>query len=275
MEFRCSTCGHIGPADEVRPTGEGVEVVCAECGEASPLDVGKAAGEGEPSEPGQSAEPPAEPDGPTPDPEMLAKSTSGQEERRSGRRRARDVLGTHDMTLDEEDALERLIPEQGSGLRCPKCAALLAADVENCTQCGLHIDDARGYDRGEAPWEQPPEGREEVYEQAYLLWESFEEESSSANLQRFVGFVKEEGLFEMAIRRLRFHLIDEPDNEEVLEALRDLGVGVQGQIAQAKARAQASAEELNADISRLKRRIAWAIIGLWGVAIALAVYVFW
>ncbi len=254
MKVECSQCGHLGPAEEVRPTDDGVVVVCAACGEASPLD----GGDGEPAG-GAEAE----------SAEARSGGDAGPEEDGGAEPDIPDLeyqrpdpstYGSRELTIDEEEALERLIPERGAGIRCPKCAALLPGDADNCQRCGLDLDEAYRYEEGEAPWQQPREGLEAEYERAELLWSAYCEGGAAGELAQFVDFVEEHRLYEMAIRRLRFHLVDHPDDESVQQALGELASGVQSQIAAARAQAEADAEELNQEIKRFKRRVAAGII---------------
>ena len=262
MKFECSHCGHLGEAEEVRPSGGGVEVVCAECGEASGLEVGSGdSDETEASEAGDESD--ASDLSEAPDSRQSADLLSGEE--RTTEIAGFEVpaepdvdpssFGSADMTLSNDRAMENLRPQSGAGIRCPKCAKLLRADAQNCVQCGLDIDEARRYDDGEAPWEQPRPGMEEQHEQATLLWEAFEEDQTDEKLRRFVDFVDEERLYEMGIRKLRFYLVDHPDHDVALEGLRECAVGVQGQIHSARAQAEAKADELNSNIKVFKRRL--------------------
>lgn len=273
MEFRCSECGHIGPADGVRQEEEGVHVVCSQCGAESPLDV-EASGEDEgddrleeASEMARAADGVADSSGPSDTFDSKASSKNGPSD--SG------LESEDEMRLSEKKALDRLVPTQSDGSRCPKCAKPVSEDLTHCPRCGLDLREASRYEEGEAPWEQPPPGQEEAHERAHLLWEAFAEEDDPANLDRFVDFVEEEGLYEMGIRRLRFYLVDRPEFEPALDALRQLAVGVQSRIASAQAKAEVNAEALNEDIQDLKRKLIGAVIVVWILALVLFVQIFW
>lgn len=263
MKVECSECGHLGEAEEVRQGEDGIEVVCEACGATNALEAGDhGASDAESFDGREEAEKGAEADEPdVPDLEYETPDPSS--------------YGSRELTLDEEEALDRLIPEHGAGIRCPKCAALLSGEVENCERCGLNLDEARHYEDGEAPWQQPPEGLESEHERADLLWSTYRETGDPNDLAEFVDFVDEHRLYEMAIRRLRFYLVDEPDDEAVHQALGELASGVQSQIVAARAQAEADAEEFNEDIKRFKRRVAAGII-LGGVAlVAIIVSIIW
>lgn len=286
MEFRCSECGHIGPAETVRQTGDGVELECAECGATSPLDVedeeDDAAEESASESEGDGAAEGAAPERP---PESDAfEAAADVSDRGSGGRAtfdAADSGGTSSasesqtLRVPNEEAVDRLVPETGPGLRCPKCAKLLPADADNCVRCGLDLAEGRAYDDGEAPWEQPPAGDEGEFERAQLLWETFAEEGDAGKLEEFVEFVEEENLYETAIRKIRFYLVDHPDDDAVHEALRELVAGVQSQLQSARAKAEVDAEELNEEIQSFKRKLILTVLGLWLIAVTIFVYIFW
>lgn len=265
MKVECSECGHLGPAEEVRQGEGGIEVVCESCGAANALE-----GDGEGAAESGSV------DGDE-SPERAGATEDGEADVPDLEYKTPDPssYGSRELTLDEEEALERLIPEQGAGIRCPKCAALLPGDIENCDRCGLNLDEARHYDDGEAPWQQPPDGLESEHERADLLWSTYRETGDPDDLAQFVDFVDEQRLYEMAIRRLRFHLVDEPDDEAVHQALGELATGVQSQIVAARAQAEADAEELNEEIKRFKRRVAAGIILGGVVLVAIIVSIIW
>jgi ribosomal protein L40E len=265
VKVECSECGHLGPAEKVLQGEDGIEVVCESCGATNALETE----EGQASDSGSvdrdlGADERATSDGGDADVPDLEYETPDP-----------SSYGSRELTLDEEEALHRLVPEQGAGIRCPKCAALLPGDVENCERCGLNLDEARHYDEGEAPWQKPPEGLESEHEQAELLWSSYRETGDSDDLAEFVDFIDEHRLYEMAIRRLRFYLVDEPDDEAVHQALGELASGVQSQIVAARAQAEADAEELNEEIRRFKRRVAAGIILGGVILVAIIVSIIW
>lgn len=265
MKVECSECGHLGPAEEVRQGADGIEVVCGACGATNALEAqGGGASEAETADGDEGAkdlETTDDDEAEVPDLEYDTPDPSS--------------YGSRELTLDEEEALDRLIPEQGAGIRCPKCAALLPGDIDNCDRCGLNLDEARQYDDGEAPWQQPPEGLESEHERAELLWSTYRETRDPGDLAEFVEFVDEHRVYEMAIRRLRSYLVDEPDDEAVHQALGELASGVQSQIVAARAQAEADAEELNEEIKRFKRRVAAGIILGGAVLLAIIVSIIW
>ncbi len=248
MEIRCDNCSHVGPAAEVRPGTDGVVLVCENCGHENLLDVGHAPRE----EVGAATE-----DQPP---------TDGDVERDAGDKAARaktpDTFGDKEQVRMwlREDALKALIPEPGPGPRCLKCAHLLEPEAENCSRCGLNRAEAIRFGPGEAPWERPPAGKESEYEQAELLWESFADDPSAQRLSKFVEFVRGEELLDLGIRRLRFYLIDEPDDDAAIDHLRELAESLQSRIIVATVQAKASASEFQEDVNRFKQRM--MVVGL-------------
>lgn len=286
MEFRCSECGHIGPAEEVSRTEGGVELECAECGATSPLDVDR--GSGEDGSRGEGADLEASPGS-----EGAAEAVGemGADVEGTGASRGRPTfdaadpvavergdsagIGGQSLRVPKDEAVQRLIPETGAGARCPKCAKLLSSEADNCVRCGLDLEEARNYDEGEAPWEGPPPDDDGAFERAEQIWEKFTDEREVEKLDRFVEFADERGLYEMAIRRVRFYLVDRPEDEAARDALEELVSGVQTQIASARAKAEVDAEELNEEIEAFKRKLILSVLGLWAAAIGIFVYLFW
>lgn len=250
MEIRCDNCSHVGPAAEVRPGADGVVLVCENCQHENVLDMGEARESGA-AAPAVSA--PA-----------ASRSTS-----------------TAPSESDEvrmwlrEDALQALIPEQGVGPRCRKCAQLLPAEADNCSRCGLNRREAERHEPGMAPWERPPAGKESEQEQAELLWGSFEEDPDTQRLEKFVAFVRDEGLLDLGIRKLRFYLVEHPEDGEAVERLRDLAESLQSRIIVAQAQARASADEFQQDVSRFKNRVVLIALLFWGGVFLLFLTFFW
>lgn len=257
MKFECSACGHLGEAEEVRPSGGGIEVVCAACGEANVLEM-DGADDDEDAEEAVEEEAGVE--------DLPDSVRSGLQEK---------GYGPTNLKMPSDEALERLKPELGPGLRCPKCAKLLRADAENCVRCGLNQEEARRYADGEAPWETPLPGQEAAFEQADLLWSAFEEAPDDEKLANFVELVREEGLYELGIRRLRFHLVDRPEDQKALEALRELAVGIQSHITAARAKAEANADAMNRNIKQFKRRVIVGVLVVGTAIVAILVNIVW
>jgi len=287
VEFRCSECGHIGPAETVRQTPDGVELECAACAATRPLDVDGEGGEGagkrspevdEPESPrGPGREHPTAASGGAFEPpaEVSDRGETGRATFDAAEGGKTPASESQTLRVSRDEAVERLVPETGPGLRCPKCAKLLLPGAENCVRCGLDIAEARTHDKGEAPWEQPPAGDDGEFARAERLWETFAEEGDAERLGEFVEFVEKEHLYEMAIRRIRFYLVDHPDDDAVLDALRELVGGVQSQLRSARAKAEVDAEELNEEIQSFQRKLILAVLGLWLISVLIFVYVFW
>ncbi len=272
MEIRCDKCTHVGPAASVKPGPAGVVLECENCGHENILDVGEA--DGAVGESDGSAE-------------LVSSSADGASSGSPlGDKNAfgdKNVFGDEDAFGDKEqvrqwlreDALEALIPQPGSGPRCRKCAWLVEPDAENCSRCGLSRREAERYDPGEAPWERPPDGKEAEQEQAELLWESFADEPDPSTLEKFVHFVRDEGLLNLGVRRLRFYLIDHPDDERAVEHLRDLAESLQSRLIVAQVQAKADASEFQDEVSRFKQRVMVGLVVFWGGIFLLFLVLFW
>ncbi|MFP4599806.1 MAG: hypothetical protein ACOC9W_03025 [Persicimonas sp.] len=267
MEIRCDKCTHVGPAASVGPGPEGVVLVCENCGHENILDVG------------ESDEPDGASDGSN---EVVAPAGEASSANAFGESSAsafgdKTAFGDKEQVRQwlREDALEALIPQPGSGPRCRKCAWLVDPDADNCSRCGLSRREAERYEPGEAPWERPPEGKESEQEQAELLWESFADEPDPSTLEKFVHFVRDEGLLNLGVRRLRFYLIDHPEDERAVEHLRDLAESLQSRIIVAQVQAKADASEFQDEVSRFKQRVMVGLVVFWGGIFLLFLVLFW
>ncbi|MFU8805890.1 MAG: hypothetical protein ACNA8W_18905 [Bradymonadaceae bacterium] len=264
MEIRCDDCGHLGPAAEIRPMTDAVGLVCGECGHVNTLDLGaKGAG------PKNNA-----PE--TPDIDVTAR-LAARLIARAGTTKARvKSVGEKDMVdWVREHAVERLIPPQGDGLRCRKCANIYSADQSHCTRCGLSIDEAERHPPGEAPWERPPSGKEALFDQANLLWDSASQDWSALTVDKFVEFVRESDLIDMGIRKLQFRLVDEPEEPLALAALASLAQGLEARIIIARSQAQASAEQFQDDVVALRKKFLFIGLGAWTVILLSFSFLFW
>ena len=231
MEIRCNECQHLGPAAEVLSGPEGVELVCANCGFHNKLAV---------SAPTSA---PA-PDPSTPTPASPRPASAPQQAEQAWLKR---------------EAFLKLAPEPGDGPRCRKCAHLLAPEEDFCPRCGLARSQGERYAFGNAPWDQAPEGREAVFEQATLLARVLRDNPTAENLYKFGDFARDEDLLEYGVRQLRFFIVENPDFPGSLELLEDLASRFHSRIIVAQARAQVSADEFGQLAVRLKRSV---IIGL-------------
>lgn len=258
MEIRCDKCGHVGPAAEVNASDDGVTLVCENCGRENRLDVDIHASDGD---------------------EPALDDASGAMTGRGGRARGDEPVDFADADRARrwlrEDALEALVPEPGEGPRCRKCAHLLSPKSDHCPRCGLDAREAEQYAPGQAPWETAPEGKAEAQARAARLWEAFRDEPSDEDLDAFVEFSREEDLLDFAIRKLRFYLVDRPDDEAALERLRDLAGSLQSRLIVAQSRAQASADQFQEDVGRFKRRLIGFTLVFWGVVLLFFIVLFW
>ena len=280
MEIRCEKCGHLGPAAEVKPVEGGVGLICGQCGHPNVIAMGSV--------------------GPTP--EAATAKTSELEERSHGQApmpirtkpspgleqdvavaetwTGRALEGSRKVQNKEKEALsalmlERLLPEPGEGLRCPKCVALIAGDDEHCARCGLSLAEGLRYQRGEQPWEKPPVGREALWEQAWLLWESVEERGSSQKLEDFVAFVLDEGLIDFGIRRLQHYLVDHRDDPVARRGLASLSRQMEKTLQVARTQAEAGAESFTGEVKRFRTWLMLGTLLFWVVILLLLSVTFW
>lgn len=280
MEFRCKNCTHVGVASEVRQKDDGVTLVCANCGHENVLDVAASQAD-DADEAAESDDNEAKIDGASGafDDEALARRLEQASFEGEEANVAEDRLDFGDKAQVRqwlrEDALEALIPEEGDGPRCRKCAHLLEPEFDNCPRCGLDRDEADQFAPGEAPWERPPEGKEAEQEQVELLWDAFRETGATEDLDKFVDVSREEGLLDFAIRKLRFYLAEHRDDEAALSALRDLAGSLQSKLIVARARAQHSADTFQDDVGRFKRRLIGFTVVFWAGVLILFVTMFW
>lgn len=279
VEIRCSKCHHIGPAAEVRPKGTRLELICANCGHANTLELGasseatstEVASDEAPERPIEESEERAVAVVPAPDEVRVGEddATAHAADVRAQTKAARavggaDATASKGAIVDTEQVMERMIPEPGEGVRCRKCAALLQPHHENCPRCGLNVAESHRYDSGEAPWEQPPAGQEAAFEQAELLWESVTERWDAEHVGKFHAFVREEGLYEYGIRKLRFWLAEYPDDDLALEPLRDLAKLMQSRAIVATSQAQANVAEFEEGVARARVALVVGTLVLWG-----------
>jgi hypothetical protein len=234
MEIRCSQCEHLGEAAEVRPVEEGVGLVCAGCGHLNLLSIGPAAAEA----PEQREKPKKEPAG------------------------VQSLL------------LARLIPPAGDGPRCRKCAHLVEADDAHCPRCGLSSVEGARLAAGEAPWEQPPPGKEGPFEQARLLWESALERGDASAISTFVDVVLEEGFVDFGIRRLQHFLVENQDHEEALLGLQRLARRLEATLTVAQTRATEEAKGFSEGLERFRARLLLVAVVVWFAILLLLYLVF-
>ncbi len=254
MEIRCSECGYVGPAAEVRPTGAGVALICGSCGHANELDVGASLSAGAAVGGNASS------DG-------LDLSVSQVVARAQAEREPEeDWLSS--------DAMTQLLPEPGDGQRCRKCATLMAPDEAHCSRCGLGYADGARHAPGAAPWELPPMGSEQAHERMLLLWEAAREDWGAELAENFVLFARDEGLHDHAIRLLRFWLVENPGDAIAEGHLLELATQVQSRAVIARAQAQVSAKKFEEGVGKVRWALTAATILFWGAVIALVAGLF-
>lgn len=251
MEIRCTNCKHIGPAAEIKPGPNGVALVCENCGHENELNMGGA---------------------PTPAPasDTVASRFSGPVVPTSNA----PVERPSSVDLSADEVLQKLIPEPGEGLRCPKCVALVRADDDHCPKCGLDLVDAARYPEGRGPWESAPKGREQSHEQALRLWGAATEAWSAESLEKFVNFVRDEHLHETGIRLLRMRLVDHPDDPLVIQHLEVLAHKMRSRLVTARAQAEVSAKSFENDVARWRVGLTVITLVFWGAIFVVFLSIF-
>ena len=245
MEIRCSECGHLGEASDVRPVDMGVGLVCGGCGYVNVVSS-------------DSGDAPKERDGEVEKATTTSPSATAEQ---------------NDGVSDE--ALQRLVPEPGSGARCRKCLQLLSGRAEHCPRCGLSVVEAEAYDAGEAPWEQPPEGKEDLMEEFQALFVSAVDDASAVSIDEFVDFAVQQGMIDLAIRRLQHHLIEDGDNDETLGGLERLAKSLEGAVMVARSRAEVKADQFHDEVEQIRSRFLMGALIFWVVILLLFSWLFW
>jgi hypothetical protein len=245
MEIRCAQCGHLGPVKEVRPTADGMALVCAQCDHPNVISAGA------PPAPAPVAAPAA----------PLVPALGAAQVAREGRPE-REVWLT-------PQAMRRLVPEPGDGLRCRKCAHLIEADADHCARCGLNIQESRRFAEGDAPWERAPRGSEVEFERATLLWAAARERWDEESAAKFADYARDCGLHELAIRNLRFWLVDHPDDQIALKHLKVLADALQSRYIVARAQEEVSAQAFTHEVGRLRGVLVLAVLCFWGAVFLL------
>lgn len=268
MEIRCEACKEVGPAAEVRAGAEGMELVCASCGHANLLKVGSAAEP--PAEDAQSRDGDASP---APGPIARAAAERASTTASAPTSSASAAPGASLSEGVVEAAMARLIPVPGAGPRCPKCAHLVDG-ADHCERCGLSQAEAHRFGPGQAPWEAAPSGKEDTFLRLNAAWARAEDGDAQA-MQRFAELAVEEGLVEAGIRRVRFYLVEHPDDARALEALRRLATALQARVTIAASQAAASAESFGKDVRRLRGLLMTVTLALCSLILLLLSAVFW
>ena len=276
MEIRCSRCGHIGPAAQIRPSGQSLELVCASCGHANVLSLGPASQTSDAalSGPASPQQRPASDLASDLAPDLTADLGQGLrpgQDQAAGSwakpapspRDARAASASAALTLTPA-FVERLVPTPGDGLRCPKCAHLVRADDANCARCGLNLAEAARYPQGQAPWDQPPAERASAWERAELLWASAQECWEQEHLDKFMAVIKDEGLHELGVRRLRFALVDRPQDPLALAALHDLATQMQARVLVAREQSALDKQVFEHEVTKLRTLLMVGSLLFWG-----------
>lgn len=260
MEIRCTHCQHVGPAARVEPGVAGVMLICGHCGEGNLLELSAESSPANDAPQAEAMVSEAVPDFSAPKREALPVSRSVVTQAALP-----DVAGDIKEPLLTPKALKRLVPVYGEGLRCRKCAHKVEPYHEHCARCGLDIEDSFRYAPGEAPWELAPKGSGQAWERARLLWEVAEQDWNPENVAKFAHFVRDEGFNEMGIRRLRFFLVEHPDDPLALTHLQELAMRMQSRLIVARAQAEVSAQKLSSGLKRTRTVLMWGVVVGWSI----------
>ena len=245
MEIRCEQCEFLGAAAEVRPTDGGVGLVCAGCGYVNLIAA----------------------DG--------AQDTQG----RDGVAKPMGEVGAGDAQEEQKQqrmgaVVDRLLPKPGEGRRCPKCLNLVGEEANHCSACGLDLGRAFEFDVGEAPWEQPPSGKEEQAAQARRIWDEALA-GGERGFEEFAEFCVEEDLIDLGIRWLQGHLVDARDDQAARDALGRLAKSLEASIFMARSRAEAQGEQFQETIKRARSRLLLGALIFWTLILLLFSWLFW
>ena len=131
-----------------------------------------------------------------------------------------------------------------------------------------------GSDREKGPWDQPKDEQSSNYEQALLLWDVTREDPNEENFEKFVAFTNETGLTEVQVRRLRWFLVDHPDDEIATHYLREVAQSFQQSLVVAQASSRARAQNFEAGAQRFKQKIMIATAVFWGILVVVMVFMF-
>lgn len=262
MEIRCTDCGHLAAAAEVRPTDDGVGLVCDECGHVNVIRA-------------DSAEPGADEAAPEIEEVGVSQGDTGKD---TGLVEALGELGTRRLFGGErktapkpvlevgdefvDNSIERLIPVPSAEARCRKCFEPMEESDDHCKRCGLSVERAAKYEPGQAPWEKPPPGKEEQQQRAGQMWEQFVGDEDK-EIDEFVDYVTQQGLVDFGIRTVQKHLIEEPDDRRALDALEQLASSLEVAIEIAKTRAEAESDEFQEDVKEFRTRLLLGALVFW------------
>jgi hypothetical protein len=236
MEIRCSKCGHLGVAAEVRPVDVGVGLVCGECGHVN----------------------------------VVAPTAANEEESE----KASGVDGELEAEPDGA-SLERIIPEPGDGERCRKCFYLFGDDESgHCPRCGLSIAEGERFEEGQAPWELPAPGEEDAFATALEIWERAES-GDAAEFERFLDYVLNEELLDLGVRKLQGYLVSNPDDELARAGIARLARRLEMAMSVAQTRAQSQADTFNDEVKRYRKNLLVAALVFWTAIFLLFSWLFW
>jgi hypothetical protein len=166
--------------------------------------------------------------------------------------------------------LDEVMPEPGAGSRCPKCAALLE-DRQMCPNCGLD-QSLVGDGDGIPPWIDASTIPEAEQKEARRLWEAYTDSGDDEKLTEFVQFSKRIGLEEFAIRKLRFWLGHNPDDDNAKQQLGKLLDSFKKQLWGANKALKAERQDFQREVSDYREKFLMFAVVFWSLVAVLIIY---
>lgn len=159
--------------------------------------------------------------------------------------------------------LQRLIPDPGPGVRCPKCVSIVDGADAYCAQCGLDLEGAYRHAQGESPWERVSEHQQAEAEQARLLWDATVKQWDAQHVSHYIELIEDAQLHEQGIRNLRFWLVDHPDDALAIDALGTLAKVMQTRMIIAKSHADQDKQLFHQEVSKIRTGLMVGALVFW------------
>jgi hypothetical protein len=255
VKIVCERCGRTVPLADLRIEADGAVLTCSECGFENRLAAGPAAAANGDASAGST---------PADGPPAMADDGTAERAREPLAREAPpapddgdqpvhpdpgDTAANGGVAPDEPrpaTSVEALAETEQ--IKCPKCFRWQPVG-ENCVACGL---DLTRTDLSPSQWDQIPEGKEAEWEAAERLWSAVEAHPDDrASHRAFLDYSGEHQLLEMAVRRYRSRLADEPDEAVTKEFGARAGKRLES-LALALLPSDRQSSQLNRQVQRLR-----------------------